>query len=41
MMPYLNEDLVVTAIYGDDNVAPLQEMPGGHATTPQLWFLTD
>ncbi|MGA5895194.1 RICIN domain-containing protein [Streptomyces venetus] len=40
LVPYLNEDLAVTATYGDDNVAPLREMPGGRATASQLWFLT-
>ncbi|MFI1568711.1 hypothetical protein ACH4ZX_37810 [Streptomyces sp. NPDC020490] len=40
LVPYLNEDLAVTATYGDDNVAPLRELPGGHATSSQLWYLT-
>ncbi|MFF4486740.1 hypothetical protein ACFY0F_09625 [Streptomyces sp. NPDC001544] len=40
LVPYLNEDLAVTATFGDDNVAPLREMPGGHATASQLWYLS-
>ncbi|MGP3954127.1 RICIN domain-containing protein [Streptomyces sp. 7N604] len=40
LVPYLNENLAVTALYGDDNYAPLREMPGGHATASQLWYLT-
>ncbi|MFI0776152.1 hypothetical protein [Streptomyces sp. NPDC021212] len=39
LVPYLNENLAVTATYGDDNVAPLREMPGGNATASQLWYL--
>ncbi|MFF1275707.1 hypothetical protein ACFVZC_20235 [Streptomyces marokkonensis] len=32
--------LTVTATYGDDNWAPLRELPGGNATSSQLWYLT-
>ncbi|CAM5731401.1 Ricin B lectin domain-containing protein OS=Streptomyces microflavus OX=1919 GN=Smic_78450 PE=4 SV=1 [Streptomyces microflavus] len=27
LSPYLNEDLAVTGLYGDDNYAPLRELP--------------
>ncbi|MFF1273958.1 RICIN domain-containing protein [Streptomyces marokkonensis] len=40
LVPYLDEDLAVTATYGDDNWAPLRELPGGNATSSQLWYLT-
>ncbi|MFI0779360.1 RICIN domain-containing protein [Streptomyces sp. NPDC021212] len=39
LVPYVNENLAVTATYGDDNWAPLREMPGGNATASQLWYL--
>ncbi|MGW7384417.1 hypothetical protein [Streptomyces sp. NPDC054794] len=41
LVPYSKDDMAVTATFGDDNVAPLREMPGGHATASQRWYLTN
>jgi hypothetical protein len=39
LIPFLNEDVAVTGTYGDDNVAPLRELPEpNHATAAQQWF---
>jgi hypothetical protein len=41
LVPYLNEGVAVTGTYGDDNVAPLRELPSpDDATAAQQWFLT-
>ncbi len=41
LSPFLNEDLAVTGLYGDDNYAPLRELPHpDSATTSQMWHFT-
>ena len=41
LSPFLNEELAVTGLYGDDNFAPLRELPGPDtATASQQWFFT-
>lgn len=40
LSPYLNERLAVTALSGDDNWAPLRELPSlGTATAAQKWHI--
>jgi hypothetical protein len=42
LIPYLNEGVAVTGTFGDDNVAPLRELPDArHATAAQQWFFGD
>jgi hypothetical protein len=39
LIPYLNEEVAVTGLYGNDNYAPLRELPApNHATAAQQWF---
>ncbi|MEV6735267.1 MULTISPECIES: hypothetical protein [unclassified Streptomyces] len=41
LSPFLNEDLAVTGLYGDDNYAPLRELPNANAATAsQQWHFT-
>ncbi|GAA3734419.1 hypothetical protein [Streptomyces tremellae] len=40
LVPFLNEGVAVTGTFGDDNVAPLRELPSPRdATAAQQWFL--
>lgn len=41
LSPYLEEGVAVTGTYGDDNVAPLRELPSREtATASQQWHFT-
>jgi hypothetical protein len=41
LSPYLDEGLAVTGLFGDDNFAPLRELPSPDtATASQQWFFT-
>ncbi|WP_007024672.1 RICIN domain-containing protein [Saccharomonospora iraqiensis] len=41
LTPYMNESLAFTAKYGDDNYAPLRELPSRNtATASQQWHFT-
>ncbi len=41
LSPFLNEDVAVTGLFGDDNYAPLRELPNPNSpTTSQMWHFT-